>query len=102
MATNTYIALIHKDPDSDYGASFPDLPGCVAMAPTTDEARSLIAEAIEFLAAHPEQARAMGARGRLAVDSRYNWQHEEQVLLGMYNRMCHVPESLKHLGSEVI
>ena len=22
-----YIALIHKDPDSSYGVSFPDLPG---------------------------------------------------------------------------
>jgi predicted RNase H-like HicB family nuclease len=24
-----YIALIHKDASSDYGVSFPDLPGCV-------------------------------------------------------------------------
>jgi predicted RNase H-like HicB family nuclease len=24
-----YIALIHKDPDSDFGVSFPDLPGCI-------------------------------------------------------------------------
>jgi len=60
-----------------------------------------IAEAIEFLASHPEEARAMGARGRLAVNSRYNWQHEEQVLLGMYNRMCHAAESCGNLGSEL-
>jgi len=60
-----------------------------------------IAGAIEFLAAHPEEARAMGARGRLAVNSRYNWQHEEQVLLGMYNRMCHNAESRGTLGSEL-
>ena len=25
---NTYLALIHKDDDSAYGVSFPDLPGC--------------------------------------------------------------------------
>jgi predicted RNase H-like HicB family nuclease len=25
-----YIALIHKNAGSDYGVSFPDLPGCVA------------------------------------------------------------------------
>jgi hypothetical protein len=43
----------------------------------------------------------MGARGRLAVNSRYNWQHEEQVLLGMYNRMCHAAESCGNLGSEL-
>jgi glycosyltransferase involved in cell wall biosynthesis len=60
-----------------------------------------IAEAIEFLRAHPEEARAMGARGRLAVNSRYNWEHEEQALLGMYNRMCHVAESCGDLGSEL-
>ena len=24
-----YTALIHKEADSDYGVSFPDLPGCV-------------------------------------------------------------------------
>ena len=25
----TYIGLVHKEPDSDYGVSFPDLPGCI-------------------------------------------------------------------------
>ena len=29
-----YIALIHKDDDSDFGVSFPDLPGCVATGQT--------------------------------------------------------------------
>lgn len=60
-----------------------------------------IADAIEFLCTHPDEARAMGARGRLAVGRRFNWQHEEQSLLGMYNRMCHVAESCAHLGSEL-
>ena len=26
-----YIALIHKDADSDFGVSFPDFPGCVTV-----------------------------------------------------------------------
>lgn len=60
-----------------------------------------IADAIEFLYTHPEEARAMGARGRLAVSSRYNWQHEEQTLLEMYNRMCHAAESCEQLGSQL-
>ena len=25
-----YIALIHKEADSDYGVSFPDLPGVIS------------------------------------------------------------------------
>lgn len=46
-----YIALIHKDADSDYGVSFPDFPGCVSAGPTLDEAR---AGAEEALALHIE------------------------------------------------
>ncbi len=41
-----YIALIHKDADSDFGVSFPDLPGCVTAGTTIDEARALAAEAL--------------------------------------------------------
>ena len=26
----SYIALIHKAPESDFGVSFPDLPGCIS------------------------------------------------------------------------
>ena len=46
MATNTYIALINKEADSDYGASFPDLPGCVTAASTIDEVLSMAREAL--------------------------------------------------------
>lgn len=46
-----YIALIHKDADSDYGVSFPDLPGCVSAGTTLDDARSM---AVEALALHLE------------------------------------------------
>ncbi len=33
-----YVALIHKDPDSAYGVSFPDLPGCYSAGDTLEEA----------------------------------------------------------------
>jgi predicted RNase H-like HicB family nuclease len=33
-----YIALIHKDADSGYGVSFPDVPGVTVVADTLDEA----------------------------------------------------------------
>lgn len=33
-----YIALIHKEPESGYGVSFPDVPGVIAVADTLDEA----------------------------------------------------------------
>lgn len=41
-----YIALIHKDADSDYGVSFPDLPGCVTAGVDLDDARAMAAEAL--------------------------------------------------------
>ena len=42
-----YIALIHKDTDSGYGVSFPDVPGVIAVADTLDD---VIAEAAAALA----------------------------------------------------
>lgn len=43
-----YIALIHKDADSDYGVSFPDLPGVITAGSNLDEARKMAAEALAF------------------------------------------------------
>ena len=41
-----YIAVIHKDADSDWGVSFPDFPGCVTAGETLEEARRMAAEAL--------------------------------------------------------
>ncbi len=43
-----YIALIHKDADSDYGVSFPDLPGCFTAGQDLDEARAMAKEALDL------------------------------------------------------
>jgi predicted RNase H-like HicB family nuclease len=43
-----YIALIHKEADSDYGVSFPDFPGCIAAGATLDEAREMAEQALAF------------------------------------------------------
>jgi predicted RNase H-like HicB family nuclease len=45
-----YIALIHKEADSGYGISFPDVPGVIAAADTLDEALSQAAEVLAFAA----------------------------------------------------
>ena len=41
-----YLVVIEKGPKS-VGAYVPDLPGCVAVADTVEEARRLIADAIQ-------------------------------------------------------
>jgi len=45
-----YIALIHKDSDSSYGVSFPDLPGVISAGDTIDEAMQKAAEVLAFAA----------------------------------------------------
>ena len=45
---NQYIGLIHKDPTSDYGVSFPDFPGVVTAGRDPDEAREMAEEALAF------------------------------------------------------
>ncbi len=44
----TYFALVHKDPDSDYGVVFPDLPGCISGGSTFEEAREMAREALSL------------------------------------------------------
>jgi predicted RNase H-like HicB family nuclease len=48
MAMRQYIALIHKQDESDYGVSFPDFPGVITAAATLDDARVLAEEALAF------------------------------------------------------
>ena len=41
-----YPIVIHKDPDSDYGVTVPDLPGCFSGGDTMEEAIEMAHEAI--------------------------------------------------------
>lgn len=43
----TYAVVFEQGPSS-VGATVPDLPGCFAVGTTMAEARTLVAEAIEF------------------------------------------------------
>jgi antitoxin HicB len=45
-----FIALIHKQADSSYGVSFPDVPGVTTAGDTIDEAMQRAAEVLEFAA----------------------------------------------------
>jgi predicted RNase H-like HicB family nuclease len=45
-----YIALIHKDADSCYGVSFPDIPGVITAGDTLDEAMQQASEVLIFAA----------------------------------------------------
>lgn len=42
-----YPVVVHKDQDSDYGVTVPDLPGCFSAGETLDAALENAKEAIE-------------------------------------------------------
>ena len=43
-----YLVRINKDPDSDWGASVPDLPGCIATGKTIDTVLRRVQVAIQL------------------------------------------------------
>lgn len=43
-----YLVRVNRDPGTDWGASVPDLPGCVATGKTVDAALRRIERAIEL------------------------------------------------------
>jgi glycosyltransferase involved in cell wall biosynthesis len=46
-----------------------------------------IVDSIVYLFEHPEEADAMGKRGRKAIIERYNWSNEEKKLLRLYKNL---------------
>jgi predicted RNase H-like HicB family nuclease len=64
---STYFALVHKDEGSDFGVTFPDLPGCFSAS---DDENSIITNAMEAIELYAEDSDAMPApRGISAVSS---------------------------------
>lgn len=43
---SNYIAIVHKEPNSDFGVSFPDFPGCITAGINIDEAKDMAQEAL--------------------------------------------------------
>lgn len=69
---------------SDFGfiAAIVRGAGCGLLVPAADaEAHAL---ALARLLTHPDEARAMGERGRTAVVERYSWEAESARLLALY------------------
>jgi len=62
-----------------------DESGCGLLVDVTRP--EAIAEAILELLRNPDRARALGAKGRAAVETKYNWQHDEAVLLDAMARL---------------
>lgn len=57
-----------------------------------------VAKAIQWLLEHPEEAEAMGRRGRQAIEQRFNWKREEEKLLELYRRMLEQEQPVAAVG----
>lgn len=69
--------------------AFIDEVGCGTAVDPTDPVA--IGRAIRFMLDHPDEAEAMGARGRDAVFGGYNWSVDAEVLLDQYRALVGPP-----------
>ena len=59
--------------------------GCGLLADPLDP--RAIAGAMQWILDHPDEAEAMGRRGRAAVEKHYNWETEAEKLVALYNKL---------------
>ena len=61
-----------------------------------------IAEAISYLLTHDAEAKAMGERGRTAVERQYNWEAEEVTLLNFYSSLIRPNFDKARLSNQLV
>ncbi len=59
--------------------------GCGILVDVTDN--KAVAAAIDWVVTHPDEAQAMGEKGRLAVEREYNWSSQQRALLDLYHQI---------------
>jgi glycosyltransferase involved in cell wall biosynthesis len=62
---------------------------CGLLVPPADP--PALARAIEWIFDHPDEAQAMGERGRRRVERLYTWQVEREKLFSFYRRLARTP-----------
>ena len=74
----SYPGLIEKEPTSDYGVYFPDLPGCISAGLTLEEAIEMGHEALQF---HIEGTLESGQILPPPTDKdKVTWPADEQII----------------------
>ncbi|NOT71166.1 MAG: hypothetical protein HOP09_07725 [Hyphomicrobium sp.] len=66
---NTYFALVHKDVDSAFGISFPDLPGCFSAADEEDDVFRQAQTALTLFASDQDTLPAARTLSQLRADA---------------------------------
>ena len=67
---------------------------CGLLVDPLDE--QAIASAMRWMLDHPEEAEAMGRRGRAAVEQQFNWDHEASTLIAFYRKQLALTGARKY------
>lgn len=67
---------------------------CGLLVDPLDE--EAIANAMRWILDHPQEAEAMGRRGRAAVEQQFNWDHEASTLIAFYRKQLALTGARKH------
>lgn len=90
LPTKVYDYMLHYLPvlvnDAPRTSQFVDRWQCGLAVDTASS--DAVARAVEWLASHSSEARAMGARGHEVVMHHVNWKSEERKLLELYDSLC--------------
>jgi predicted RNase H-like HicB family nuclease len=77
-----YVGVVYKDADSQYGVSFPDLPGCATVGRTMAIARQMAAEALAVhLRGFPEGDPFPKARSLAQIHDDPEWRDATTLIL---------------------
>jgi predicted RNase H-like HicB family nuclease len=88
----TYIAVVHKDTESAYGVSFPDLPGCFSAADTLED---LLPNACEALSLWFEDGEDVAARDIVAIRADVADDLAQGAFLLAVPRLSHAGKSIR-------
>mgnify|MGYP001302796574 CR=1 FL=1 len=55
-----------------------------------------IADAIDWVLEHPDEAEKMGERGKAAIQERFNWEIEAKKLISAYKDLGCIPQEMEH------
>lgn len=83
-----YVAFVHKEPDSVFGVSFPDFPGCISAGATLDEALANASEALQghvkMLEADNETVPAPRSVDAILADQQFSEEQQGAILSAVH------------------
>jgi predicted RNase H-like HicB family nuclease len=91
-----YIGIVHEDPDSAYGITFPDAPGCFSAADEMDDVFAMAAEALALWSEGMEEDGHASPPQRDLSEIRADPECQESLADSAFLIAVPAPASLRH------